>query len=159
MLLDAAAGRLGHQSKLAETAHSGRAASARSQWPQLQLTDGQWHLLTPRRAQAWRYDGRLLWRDAVGTLGRALLVQLVADPVVALVALADTIEPEAAEGVQPTYRLFVLDRKGGAIRAEYALPDAGRPLDTSSSACLDHRFVLSAGDTTIVVPDAVAGKP
>ena len=159
MLLDAAAGRLTHRIELADTARTGSAGLSGQRWPQLQLTDRQWHLLTPCRAQAWRYDGRPLWRDAVSTSGRSLLVQLVADQVVALAARADAVGPVADDRKQTKYRLFVLDRKGGAIRAECDLPTNGRPLDTNGGLCLDHQFVLSTADATIVVPDAVASTP
>ena len=159
MLIDADAGRLVHRIEVPGVRQ--RAGYGL----QLRLTDRQWLLLTHRRAQAWRYDGRLLWRDAISASKSALLRQLTADDVVAIAAqvvraapVGVNARPNLRAAVRPSYRLFVLDRRGGAIRDECDLPTEGRPLDALAGVCLDHHFVLSTFDTTIVVPDAVAAN-
>lgn len=157
LLIDATTGRLAHRLELAGTARNRRGAA---RWPvlQLHLDDRQWHLLTPVGAQAWAHDGRLLWRDAISAAKRALLLQLVADQVVAVAAQVELPGLERGD-VQRAYRLFVLDRRGGAIRAECDLPTEVQGLDSDARICLDHRFILSTAESTIVVPDSVGASP
>ena len=133
----------------------------------LRLAGGQWHLLTPWRAQAWSPDGRLLWRDAISQDKQALLLQLVSENTVALAAaVAPTTPPPANNNAPPAhivpaprYRLFLLDRTGGAIRAECDLPTANVPLDPGAGIALDHRLVLTTATATIVIPDATSTAP
>ena len=165
LMIDAVAGRLVRRMEMPGTG-VGPAVEPSASPLRMDATGGQWHLLTPWRAQAWACDGRLLWRDAISAARRALLLQLVGDQVVALAAQVERPAPlperageRPPEGRNLHYRLFVLDRSSGAIVAEYDLPIGDRPLDPRAGVCLDHRFVLSTDAFTIVVPDAVATAP
>ena len=157
LLIDAASGRLAHRLELAGTARKRRGAAA---WPvlQLRLDDQQWHLLTPLGAQAWQYDGRLLWRDAISAAKKAMLLQVVSDQFVGVAAQVELAGLGRGQ-VQHGYRLFVLDRRGGAIRAECDIPTGDQPLDSDARICLDHRLILSTAESTIVVPDSIGASP
>ena len=161
LFVDAGTGHLTHQFEMPGTAMPPVTAES---IPRLHVRQvgAHWHLLTPWQAQGRYSDGQLAWRDAISGAKRRLGLQLIGAEVVALAAVAGS--PASArqalpERAAPTYRLYVLDRDGGAIRAECDLPTAGRPLDPNAAVCLDRRFVLSTDTATIVVPDALAAPP
>lgn len=152
--------------------------------PIVQSLDGRWYIMTPWQSFALDEEGLIAWRDGVRSHQKSLLAQLIADQHVVLIANGEErmwrpareemhnvmevqveAEPPArmleqieVPQVQPggwAYRLFILDRKGGAVLEERTVGPLQERLISRSAALLDGMIVLSTATHSIVIP---AGK-
>jgi outer membrane protein assembly factor BamB len=127
-----------------------------------------WHLLTPQQGTALRGDAKTAWRDAIDEEAGDRVLQLIGRDRLFVATFKGDEElliprfppaqrlpnPRLEEDFTVTYRLFVLDRKGGSIEHEYRLPLTAARLQASQAVLLNHRILLGAGQQTIMIPDA-----
>lgn len=128
----------------------------------------QWQVLTPTLVTGLKNDTSVLWRDGIDEEAGTRILQLVGRENMLVVTFAGDEEmlvprlpppqrlpdPRLQEDFTVTYRLFVLDRKGGSILQEYRLPLTAARIDAQQSVLLNQHVLLGVGSQTMVVPGA-----
>ena len=126
----------------------------------------QWHVLTPTLVTGLKNDTGVLWRDGIDEEAGTRILQLVGRENMLVVTFAGDEElliprlppaqrlpdPRLQEDFTVTYRLFLLDRKGGSILQEYRLPLTAARIDAQQSVLLNQHVLLGVGSQTMVVP-------
>jgi len=131
----------------------------------------QWHVLTPQQATAIRGEAKMMWRDGIDEEAGNRVLQLLGRERMLVVTFSGDDEalmqrfpppqrlpdPRIQDDFTVSYRLMLLDRRGGSIVQEYRLPLTAARLDAQQAVLLNHRVLLGVGKQTMVIPD-VAGK-
>jgi len=148
--------------------------------PNITNFDDKWYIASPWHAVALDRMGRLLWRDAITSIEKALLSQVITDRHIVLLAnspqpLAVPQPPNVLHGLQVIqgplpdqiaepiemprrinenyhYRLFILDRKTGCLLDERVVGPLRERLLGRSTQAMNDRILLTTSSHTIVIP-------
>ncbi len=135
----------------------------------------QWHLMTARATALLSPQAAPAWRDGIDEGAGDRVMQLLAAELAVVATFPEQGSINAAlrlrlqefqrlpnprldDDLAVSYNLFLVNRKSGAIVAEYSLPVVAARIDAANSVLLQHRVVLGMGSRTLVIPDAAPGK-